>query len=65
MMNPDVMFCLVFAISFAFAVGVSTFNFGTLVRYKIPLMPFYGMALLVLYHLSKSERKLDEFASRV
>lgn len=46
--NPDVIFGLVFALSFAFAVGVSTFNFGTLVRYKIPLLPFYLMALVVM-----------------
>ncbi|MBX2895593.1 MAG: hypothetical protein KF763_09120 [Cyclobacteriaceae bacterium] len=46
--NPDVIFGLVFALSFAFAVGVSTFNFGTLVRYKIPLLPFYLMALVIM-----------------
>jgi hypothetical protein len=42
---------------FAFAVGVSTFNFGTLTRYKIPLMPFYALALVYAYQLSKSEQK--------
>jgi hypothetical protein len=57
MRNPTVLFCLVFSITFAFAVGVSTFNFGTLTRYKIPLLPFYSMALLYLYYWSKSERK--------
>ncbi|MEP3387049.1 MAG: hypothetical protein ABJO02_02620 [Reichenbachiella sp.] len=45
--NPFLLFCLTFSIIFAFAVGISTFNFGTLVRYKIPLMPFYA-AFLVL-----------------
>jgi hypothetical protein len=59
--NPDVMFSTLFSLSFAFAVGVSTFNFGSLVRYKIPMLPFFLVTLvLVLYH-SKSERKLDEF----
>ncbi len=38
--DPFLLFCLSFAILFAFAVGVSTFNFGTLMRYKIPMMPF-------------------------
>ena len=47
--NPDVLFALIFSISFAFAVGVSTFNFGTLVRYKIPLMPFFSMTLILLH----------------
>ena len=46
--NPDVIFGLVFSLSFAFAVGVSTFNFGTLARYKIPLLPFYLVALVIM-----------------
>ena len=47
--NPFLIFCLLFALSFAFAVGVATYNFGSLVRYKIPLMPFYVAALLIAY----------------
>ncbi|AHM59925.1 hypothetical protein D770_08310 [Flammeovirgaceae bacterium 311] len=46
--DPTVLFCLIFAIAFSFAVGVSTYNFGSLVRYKIPMLPFYLIALLVL-----------------
>jgi hypothetical protein len=57
--HPDVLFGLLFSISFAFAVGVSTFNFGTLVRYKIPLLPFFAVALILLYDLSKSERNVE------
>ncbi|MGK7390863.1 MAG: hypothetical protein ACNS60_10940 [Candidatus Cyclobacteriaceae bacterium M2_1C_046] len=60
--NQNVIFCLVFALVFAFAVGISTYNFGTLMRYKIPLMPFYLSGLVILYHL-KSERKAALFAS--
>ena len=54
--NPDVAFCLVFSIMFAFAVGVSTFNFGTLVRYKIPALPFFSIALLVITFYSNSDK---------
>ncbi|MDW8331328.1 MAG: hypothetical protein RMK43_06720 [Cyclobacteriaceae bacterium] len=54
--NPTVLFCLVFSITFAFAVGVSTFNFGTLARYKIPLIPFYLLALIHIYHYANKER---------
>lgn len=43
--SPEVTFCLTFALIFAFGVGISTYNFGTLARYKIPMMPFYVMAL--------------------
>ncbi|MBX2947096.1 MAG: hypothetical protein KF725_14795 [Cyclobacteriaceae bacterium] len=59
--NPTVIFCLVFSITFAFAVGVSTFNFGTLARYKIPLLPFYLLALIEIYFYVKSLRKLSVF----
>lgn len=57
--DPTITFCLVFAISFAFAVGFSTYNFGSLVRYKIPLIPFYLIGLFVLNHYSKSVKKLS------
>jgi hypothetical protein len=57
--NEHVLFCLVFSLSFAFAVGVSTYNFGTLNRYKIPLIPFYLLALTIIADRSKSERKLE------
>lgn len=59
--KPTVLFCLVFSLTFAFAVGVSTYNFGTLNRYKIPLMPFYLMALTLIADRSNSERKLEVF----
>jgi hypothetical protein len=59
--NPDVIFCFVFSITFAFAVGVSTFNFGTLSRYKIPLMPFFVIGLTLLNDYVNKERKLSAF----
>jgi hypothetical protein len=58
--NPDVIFCLLFSVVFAFGVGVSTYNFGTLSRYKIPLLPFYAVALVLLVNQSKRARKLEE-----
>ncbi len=61
--NPNVLFALIFSVVFAFAVGVSTFNFGTLVRYKIPLLPFFAIALTLIWYQSKSDRKLAEFES--
>ncbi|MBL7843753.1 MAG: hypothetical protein KF846_14925 [Cyclobacteriaceae bacterium] len=60
--NPTVLFCLVFSFSFAFAVGVSTFNFGTLARYKIPLLPFYVLALGYIYYNSNNKRKSEALA---
>jgi hypothetical protein len=58
--NPDISFSFVFSLIFAFAVGVSSFNFGTLSRYKIPLEPFYAVALVLIYYENKP-RKLEVF----
>ena len=46
--NPEVQFCLIFSLLFAFSVGFTSYNFGSLVRYKIPFMPFYYIALFIL-----------------
>ena len=56
--NPEVQFCLVFSIIFAFAVGFTSYNFGALARYKIPLMPFYYIALFILSDSQKKEAAL-------
>jgi hypothetical protein len=46
--KPFVLFCLVFSLFFAGMVGISTYNFGTLARYRIPLLPFYFAAIIVI-----------------
>jgi hypothetical protein len=58
-LKPVVFFNLIFSLTFAFAVGISTYNFGTLVRYKIPLIPFYLSALILMEYYSKRERKVE------
>ncbi len=55
--NPDVLFCMVFSVIFAFAVGFTSFNFGALARYKIPLLPFYFVALFILSDTEKSKKQ--------
>jgi hypothetical protein len=57
--DPYVLFCIIFSITFAFAVGVSTFNFGTLVRYKIPMMPFYVIGCILIYHHSPGRNAVE------
>jgi hypothetical protein len=57
-MNAEVIFCLVFALIFAFGVGVSSYNFGTLSRYKIPLLPFYWSALAIIYSSWKRDTRI-------
>ena len=54
--HPFVFASLIFAVIFAFAVGVSTFNFGSLVRYKIPCLCFYGIVLAIVYGEYKNRR---------
>ena len=38
-----------FSLFFAFSVGLTTSNFGSLVRYKIPAMPLYVASLYIIY----------------
>lgn len=61
--KPNVLFALVFSLAFAFAVGASTFNFGTLVRYKIPLLPFFLVALILILHHSREVANFKQFES--
>ncbi|WP_277476774.1 hypothetical protein [Catalinimonas alkaloidigena] len=54
--KPIISFCLLFAIAFSFAVGISTYNFGSLVRYKIPMFPFYLAGLFILRYLAQRKK---------
>jgi hypothetical protein len=62
--EPVLTLCFVFSLIFAVAVGTSTSNFGTLVRYKIPLIPFYMCGLLITQSMSQPERKRSAPALR-
>lgn len=69
--NSLLIFSLLFSIFFAFSVGIATANFGALVRYKIPLIPFYLGTLFVLrwYYLESlsmsEEDRLNLFNAQV
>lgn len=52
--NPDILFCVMFTLVFAFIVGIGTSNFGTLVRYKIPCLPFFLIAMFILKSKTKA-----------
>lgn len=54
--NPLIMFCLMFAISFGFVIGLSTSNFGALVRFRIPILPFLISAFVISYYLAGNKR---------
>lgn len=53
--SPLLIFSLIFSLFFAFSVGLTTSNFGSLVRYKIPCEPFYLGFLFVLLYLKKED----------
>jgi hypothetical protein len=49
--HPLALFSIIFALFFALSVGVSISNFGTLVRLKIPCIPFFISSLVIVNHL--------------
>lgn len=51
--KPIVAYCFFFSLMFSLFVGVSTLNFGSLVRYKIPCLPFYVVSMFLILHYSK------------
>ena len=58
--NSMVFFCFFYSVVFALFVGATTLNFGTLVRYKIPCMPFYIIAIfLILEAIPKKKSKIE------
>jgi hypothetical protein len=56
--NPLLLFSILFALFFAFSVGIATSNFGSLVRLKIPCIPFFVSSLFVLKHLYEKKAKV-------
>lgn len=54
-------FCAVFCILFGVSIGVTTYNFGALVRYKIPMLPFLVSALFILnYNYSEYKKVIKK-----
>lgn len=62
--EPFLMYCLIFTIIFAFSVGFTSYNFGALVRYKIPCLPTFGILLAVIYGRHQA-KKVGKKASKV
>ncbi|MBK6937119.1 MAG: hypothetical protein IPH18_09740 [Chitinophagaceae bacterium] len=50
--DPVISFCFVFAILFGAIIGITTTNFGALVRYKIPSLSFYAVAFILVMEKS-------------
>lgn len=63
--QPILTFCFLFSIILAIGVGTNSGNFGTLVRYKIPLMPFYLAALYIMQGLTIPASKRHQVPTTV
>ena len=50
--TPSLTLCFLFALIFAGTVGIVSNNFGTLVRYKIQMIPFYLAGLYITQSMS-------------
>lgn len=53
--NPMLLFCMLFSIFFAFSVGLTVANFGSLVRLRIPELPFFVAGIFMLRHLYEKQ----------
>lgn len=65
MNNPILIFMISYTLLFSVLVGLSTSNFGALVRFKIPFMPAFVTFIIILnFFLSKSGKKYSEIPRR-
>lgn len=55
--TPFYLFCLFYTIVLGIIIGLSTSNFGALVRFKIPFLPFFIMMCLMLYSDLRQHKK--------
>jgi hypothetical protein len=62
--TPVLVLCFVFSLAFAASVGVTSNNFGTLVRYKIPMIPFFICGLYILRDLAEQANQARATAKR-
>lgn len=56
--NPILIFALCYSVLLALIIGLSTSNFGALVRFKIAFMPEFFSVLIILYYLMKRKKRI-------
>lgn len=57
--DPYIFFCFLLSILFATIIGFTTFNFGTMTRYKIMLLPFLYFMLVDIYCKLAEKKKTE------
>ncbi len=55
--NAFMLFCFIFSMLFALVIGYTTFNFGTMIRYKIIFLPFYFFLMIEVYRRNQIEQQ--------
>lgn len=55
-LNPLLLFSILFSLFFAFSVGLTTSNFGALVRLKIQGIPFYVASIFIIRSFYQDEK---------
>jgi len=55
--NPYILVFFIMAILFALVIGFTTYNFGTMARYRIILLPFYFFTMVSLYTAIMNKKK--------
>jgi hypothetical protein len=56
--DPNLQFFLIFSLFFSYFVGLTSSNFGSLVRYKIQSLPFYILLILLLNYQHKKAKNI-------
>lgn len=56
--NPLLLTCFTFSVAYAFVIGISTPNFGALVRFKIPLLPLFVSSLVIADYILSVRKKV-------
>lgn len=63
--DSDAFLCIIFALLFGGLVGISTLNFGTLTRYRIPVIPFYLFGILLILQKGMAAKKLSQTNEKI
>jgi hypothetical protein len=56
--NPLLQVCFLFTMGYAFMIGVTTPNFGAMVRFKIPLLPLFVAGMYITSYILDRRREV-------